>query len=255
MTILRVYQFERGISMLRICICDDEKDICQKIHRQLDIYAIHHNQDYDIVECYDANQLLESEPLYDILFLDIRFDNGNIGVQIAEKLRAQDNRAFIIFVTSLSEYYPGCFEVEAFLYLKKPLSDETMIKTMDAVHHRLERESAGFWKIVVPTFSGNVVIDTRRLVAVVSNAMTRCRCFHFLDKPPLETRLPLKEIAIKLDSQRFAYIHQSYIVNLEHVEQIVSAKVFINNGSVVPIGRAYRDSFLLALEQYMGDKI
>lgn len=241
--------------MLKICICDDEKEFCQNIHKQLDVYAMHNNQDYRIMECHDANQLLGDEPQYDVLFLDIRFDKSNIGVQIAEKLRAQDNRAFIIFVTSLPGHYPGCFEVEAFRYLLKPITDETVSDTMNAVHQKMERESSGYRKVLLSTFNGNDVIDTRQLVTIESDAITRRRTLWILDKPPIETRLSLKEIAGKLEQQRFVYTHQSYIVNLEYVEQIVASKIVLRNGATVPVGRAYKDGFLIALERYIGDKL
>jgi two-component system, LytTR family, response regulator len=62
-----------------------------------------------------------------------------------------------------------------------------------------------------------------------------------------EIRNTLTGIAAKLDTERFARVHRSFIVNLSHVLGVSmkdsSAAVTLNTGMEVPIGPNYREDF------------
>ncbi len=63
-----------------------------------------------------------------------------------------------------------------------------------------------------------------------------------------EIRETMNRISAKLDPSRFARAHRSYIVNLTHVQDVVTKEgsatfVRLSNGIEVPVGPNYRDGF------------
>jgi two-component system LytT family response regulator len=63
-----------------------------------------------------------------------------------------------------------------------------------------------------------------------------------------EIRETMNRISAKLDPSRFARAHRSYIVNLTHVQDVVTKEgsptfVRLSNGIEVPVGPNYRDVF------------
>jgi DNA-binding LytR/AlgR family response regulator len=54
---------------------------------------------------------------------------------------------------------------------------------------------------------------------------------------------PLRYWLENLDNNHFMRIHKSYIINISKIEKVASNQVFLMNKIVVPIGRAYKESF------------
>lgn len=66
---------------------------------------------------------------YDIALLDIDMGETN-GIELAKKLRAENENIVIIFITNFIQYAPEGFEVQAFRYLLKSISLQNFILTL-----------------------------------------------------------------------------------------------------------------------------
>ena len=58
---------------------------------------------------------------YDFLLLDIEMPSMN-GVELAQKIRQENNAVQIIFITGYSDFMAEGYEVSALHYLMKPVS-------------------------------------------------------------------------------------------------------------------------------------
>ena len=85
--------------MITICICDDEPALCHALRDMLHQYMP--NGELSIIEYHSVSELLNSTASYDVLFLDIRFNTEDAGVDAAKRLRRRGNEAVIIFLTSI----------------------------------------------------------------------------------------------------------------------------------------------------------
>ena len=54
-----------------------------------------------------------------------------------------------------------------------------------------------------------------------------------------------------LPGDRFARCHNSFLVNLEHAREIEKKQLYLDDGSVIPIGRKYYKEFQSALICYL----
>ena len=73
-----------------------------------------------------GEELLSYNGQIDILFLDIQMKDMD-GMETARKLRANQFRGFLVFITVLKEMVFQSFEVQAYDYLVKPV-DKTSLK-------------------------------------------------------------------------------------------------------------------------------
>ena len=108
-----------------IAICDDEKIF----REQIISYLLKYNNKFNIFEYYNGYDLLESEKIFDIIFLDIEMDNIN-GMIVAEKLRERGVSSIIIFFTSHHEYVHDAFKVKAFRFLNKPIDKVKLVEAI-----------------------------------------------------------------------------------------------------------------------------
>ena len=110
--------------MIRIAVCDDEKEIRAYLTRRInDILAA---EDIDgAVECFpDGQPLVEAyesrRAEFDLLLLDITMKTCD-GLTAAKRIREYDRDVMIVFVTASAEHVFSGYEVRAFRYLLKPV--------------------------------------------------------------------------------------------------------------------------------------
>ncbi|MDK2564181.1 response regulator [Romboutsia sedimentorum] len=90
--------------MIRVAICEDEKETQCLIEDYVDNILNNINTEYKIQKYSSGEELLEGNLKdIDILLLDIQMGQIN-GMDTARKIREVDNKMEIIFITSLIDY-------------------------------------------------------------------------------------------------------------------------------------------------------
>ena len=103
--------------MKKIAICDDEP----AVRKQMEAYFKELESVFCISYFESGEALLESDVLYDVIFLDIDM-KGISGIDTARKIRVRDKKAKIIYVTAYEDFREYAFGVHAFGYLRKLLT-------------------------------------------------------------------------------------------------------------------------------------
>lgn len=128
--------------MIRFAVCDDEKFMLDDILARLSLYMEKRKLSYKAYRFANGAELLESNLEFDVIFLDIQMEVPD-GMETARRLRENGCKSLIIFITVLKECVFDSFEVEAYDYLVKPVTQERFFRTMDraalALKKRRER--------------------------------------------------------------------------------------------------------------------
>jgi DNA-binding LytR/AlgR family response regulator len=72
-----------------------------------------------------------------VLFLDIQMP-GMTGIELSQILQELPERPLIVFSTAYSQFAVDAFNLEAFDYLLKPVTEERLAKTLDKLRKQLE---------------------------------------------------------------------------------------------------------------------
>ncbi|MDE6386648.1 MAG: LytTR family DNA-binding domain-containing protein [Lachnospiraceae bacterium] len=223
--------------MYNIGICDDGENICTSIENMLLQYAQEKNIHVDTNVWYTGESLrdyLVSGGYLDILFLDIELFKMT-GIEVGAYIRNQlDNMGLqIVYISGKASYAQQLFKTQPLDFLVKPILQEQINEVMDMAlkiaKKRNERFEFQQGKDYYYIPMGDIVYfeSKGRKVKVVTMKAT----FEFYGK--------LKKV-VKCLSEDFIVIHQSYIINKEHVFRYTYEMVELVDGTILAISLANR---------------
>ena len=126
-------RWKEGDVVLKIAICDDEKEFRDAAERMLNQYMENRAVPFQADTFGVASELVdmtEKGTVYDIYLLDI-YMPGISGMSIATELRSRDIKSPIIFLTSSTDHALEAFGVNATHYLLKPYTKTNFYVGMD----------------------------------------------------------------------------------------------------------------------------
>ena len=195
---------------------------------------------------FKLEKLLHAKHKYDILFLDIRFNNCDIGIDVAKKLRKAGNTSLIILLTSLHSKAIEGYEIGAYRYIVKPIIKEKMYAVLDEAISSIR---SNYRVILVKDMYNTVVVKIQQILYIYSNA--RKRCLVTLDGE-IETWEQLKSIYEKLPQEQFAYAQKGFVVNYKMIKKLNKTGVELVNGENVPISRGMKNEFFANYFEFLG---
>jgi two-component system LytT family response regulator len=232
------------VAEIRALIVDDEPLARRGIRQLLAPFP-----DVRVIgECRDGREAMRvlagMKP--DLVFLDIQMP-GLDGMDVT-RLRGTGRLPHIVFVTAHEEFAVQAFEAEALDYLVKPLSEARFRATMTRVLARFRAETGG--RIPVPTPEGELLLDAGEIDWI--EAQDDHADIH-AGRHRYRVRQSLTEFESRLDPARFARVHRSAIVRLDHVrelrEEAQETVVMLRDGTALPVSRRRRAQLKALLRQ------
>lgn len=222
--------------MIKIAFCDDDLSVLNEISVLLDRYRVERNQDIGYTAFCSPLELLaeiEKGTRFDILFLDVVMPGEN-GIEAAKEIRNYDSNVKIIFLTSSAEYAVQSYMVGAYFYQLKPIWDESFFRLMDSVLAVCEKEQTS--SLILRCKSGITRIDLRQLE--YCEVIHRTLFLHLTTGKVLESIGSLDDLVRQLlPYGNFYRAHRSYLVNLEHVQDLSYRAITMSCLAEIPIPR------------------
>lgn len=230
--------------MIKAISIDDEPSA-------LDIISIHASKiaDVELIDSFTdpekALEFLGDNPI-DLIFLDINMP----GISGLELLNRLNYTPFVIFTTAYSEYAIESYDYDAVDYLLKPIEFDRFYKAVQKARkvfqlNSLQKDSLLSKYIFVKDGYKQVKLNIEdilyiqgegnylKIVSANENTMVRMTFRHIMERLP-------KEI--------FHRTHNTYIINLCHVDKIEDNHVSIKNDKI-PVSQKYRDQLFKQINQ------
>lgn len=219
----------------KIAICDDEQNQIEYITSIVASWSTHEGYSCEIRMFASAEAFLfeyEEDKAYDILLLDVEMKNMN-GIELAKRIRKDNNRAEIIFITSHFEFVGEGYEVDALHYLIKPISAEKLTQVLTKAAEKISVEPPS----VVISCEGEIVKLYEADIRYVESFL------HYIVIHTKDKEYKIKENISVFEnrvSDDFYRIHRSYLVSLKHITRISRTSVNIGN-TELPLSRGKYD--------------
>lgn len=200
---------------------------------------------------YDAIEALEylKRNTVDVIFLDINLPALS-GLEMAA-LITKDQK--IIFTTAYAEHALDSFSFHVVDYLLKPVSFKRFLQAIQKLQLHIAPQPVK--EMPAPKQDELLFIKTGRTVIriqfadiVYIEAHKEYLCIHTGKQKHLVYKR-MKEMAASLPDS-FVRIHNSYIINLQHVQKLGQQVVAIA-GRELPVSASYKEAFQQHIQQRM----
>ena len=218
---------------LKIVVCDEKRSDRKYIEEVIRDYLVRRRvlfslQTFESGEhlCREENDLSQ----YDILFLDANMQKMN-GIETAYQIREKGWDIKIVLLSEMIDYAVDGYYVGAIRYVMK----ENMKKELPECLEIVLRDRRGDEKeLAFPMKGGLRTVSLSEILYVESEKHKLCFKFveghsHMYGK--------LDELDEQLAESGFIRVHQSFLANVKYVKKINNYRMYLTDGSVLPISR------------------
>jgi len=204
-----------------------------------------------------------------LVFLDIQMP-GKTGFDLLASLDKIDFD--VVFTTAFHEYAVKAFRFSAIDYLLKPIDPDDLVAAVNKAVKKQTPASAGqvdllkqLWqqlsadkkaknenqKLALPTQEGIHLAEVKDIVRCESlGSYTK---FYLSSGEKLVTSRLIKDYEEILTEYGFFRVHQSYIINIQHIKKYVKGdggQVWMSDGEEIEVARRRKDDFLAAINRF-----
>jgi two-component system, LytTR family, response regulator len=246
--------------MLKTLIVDDEPHAVKSIKILLE----ENNPNVNILGLYtDAREALKyiQKNEIDLLLLDIEMPFMS-GFELLNQLKSINFK--VIFITAYDHFAIKAFRFSAFDYLLKPVDEnelknsisklEIQYKTLPQSSHYeylfelFKTGNQQIKRIALPTLEGFEFVEVEKIIRCESDS--NYTKFFIQNHPMMLVSRTLKETEEILSDFPFIRVHNSHIINKNHVKKYVKADggfILMIDNAEIPISRTRKDDVIFQL--------
>lgn len=223
--------------MIKIAVCDDEKNVRDYIR------GIITEQDFgcEIKEFANSSEYFSNTFEPDILILDIDMGKDSAsGMELAEMIRKKSlKQPLIIFITGYPEFVFNAFDVEAFHYLLKPIDEKQFARVIKlAVTKAIHSSDSDIQSLEIQHDGNRKVIPLKEISYIESQ---NHKAVLHINNRKIAYYAKISELEAELGDS-FCRIHKGYLVNLAYVDEYSKSEVTLTTGEVLLISKyKYKD--------------
>ena len=219
--------------MFQIAMIEDEehtsKEVAELISREFEEL-----QAQDIItEIYKtAEEFLKVKKHYDVVISDIDLP-GKSGIELGRILKTEQKDLCLVVLTSYAEFAVDSYVLEAYQYILKRDMKERLPVVLRKIYQEKQKESQNFLWI-------GGVTDQRKLYYKDIICIRKVKGQKYVEfvmvNGSYKERLALHQIFEDLKSPAFIFAGRSHIINIDHVDRITTAAIYLEDGIKIQAG-------------------
>lgn len=246
------------MNKLKAVIIDDIEDARIVLKKDLEEYCSEVEVVGEAEGVVTGMKLLKGLSL-DIIFLDIQMNDGT-GFDLLEIIGKSN--AKVIFTTASDAFAIKAIKFSALEYLLKPIDPDELVEAVKKVQESQFKDGQ---QDAIEVLSnqlanqnkGKIALNTLERISVVNlSEIIRCESdvnytqFYLKDSKKIVVTKTLKEYTELLADKGFIRVHQSHLVNLEHIVELDKqdgGSLVLSDGSYVPVSSRKRNEVITFL--------
>lgn len=192
---------------------------------------------------------LLQEQKIDIVFSDVDMPDLS-GIDLVKSLK---NPPVFVFISSYPEYAAEGYNLDIIDFAVKPISFERFVKAVNKAIEYIELKKRAANNTIaaiqaVPTETHFFVKDNKGITKVETSSVLYIESMgdfskiHSIDQKTLIMLVGLKNAETQLQQKNFLRVHKQFLVNTEHITQVLSNEIILSNKQSIPLSNAYKQA-------------
>lgn len=244
--------------MHHVAICDDDNVFISYIKNIISKAKGNENWRYVFFEFTSGEALLESlseNVYYDLLILDMEL-GGIDGDETARLFREKFKDTVLVFCSGVRAPSVRSFKSTPFRYLLKSYSDVRMTYEIKEIFAEVEKRT--YKQYIIGHYRSNVIKVSVRNILYIENAKRGSRIIVCKDseESKFEGQI-LVDDKLETIAEKFSdlvWAHNSYIININHIDKIIDHEAYLDSGESLTISRPYQKNFRIIFTKSIADK-
>lgn len=232
---------------MNIAICDDETEYANDIRVHLNQYSSEHGLTFDIYDFNSGEEILVSNTVFDIAFLDIEMDGIN-GIEVGRELQKANPDLVLIYVTAYNHYLDDALDLGITRFFDKPIDSQRFYEGMDKAISKIDNTELRFY--LKDSNKGVVTVRSKDIIFVeIIGRKTKIhtKSHEYLSKDGI------KIWKARLNKSYFEIPHNSYIINTNFITYYCKDYIMLDYKYNIPIAFSKRSEFKRKFMKLMGE--
>lgn len=232
---------------MNIAICDDETEYANDIRVHLNQYSSEHGLTFDIYDFNSGEEILASNTVFDIAFLDIEMD-GISGIEVGRELQKANPDLVLIYVTAYNHYLDDALDLGITRFFDKPIDSQRFYEGMDKAISKIDNTELRFY--LKDSNKGVVTVRSKDIIFVeIIGRKTKIhtKSHEYLSKDGI------KIWKARLNKSYFEIPHNSYIINTNFITYYCKDYIMLDYKYNIPIAFSKRSEFKRKFMKLMGE--
>lgn len=232
---------------MNIAICDDETEYANDIRVHLNQYSSEHGLTFDIYDFNSGEEILASNTVFDIAFLDIEMDGIN-GIEVGRELQKANPDLVLIYVTAFNHYLDDALDLGITRFFDKPIDSQRFYEGMDKAISKIDNTELRFY--LKDSNKGVVTVRSKDIIFVeIIGRKTKIhtKSHEYLSKDGI------KIWKARLNKSYFEIPHNSYIINTNFITYYCKDYIMLDYKYNIPIAFSKRSEFKRKFMKLMGE--
>lgn len=238
---------------MKLVVCDDLKEDADISLNIINDYLKNIQDDYNI--CYKTPDELDSEIQngnfeYDIAVLDIDYKGYNFnGIDLGQKINNSCPLCSIIYLTAILDFASDVYETEHCYFVMKKNQKLTMNRALDKAVKLVDEYNKN--KVIKIISSGKEILISTEDIRYITRENRKIK---FIGESCFESYISLND-CLEILPKKYARCHTGYIVNMDYIKAVEGNKIVLSDDVEIPVGRVYKDSFMMDYLDYLERRV
>lgn len=211
-----------------------------------------------VASCEDGLEVVDllHNHAIDLVFSDVDMPNLT-GIELVKSLK---NPPVFVFISSFPEYAAEGFNLDIIDFAVKPITFDRFVKAVNKAIEYIELKknattSASNTTIEQHLAENYFFIKDNKGISKVEvdqvlyiESMGDFSKIYTTDKKNIIMLVGLKNAEAQLQEKQFIRVHKQYLVNTQHIHQVLTNEIILSNQLSIPLSSAYKqalnDSFI-----------
>lgn len=227
---------------MKILICDEKREFAEKIEYNIQKCLSH--EKHSVIDISTSLTSIKNMAYYDVIITDVMLNHEST-IPMIKNVLTRNRNCYIFFISDHKDYISQAFALKAFRFFPKNVSSEQLLHGFQCMMKEIKKQRA---RCVLYTKQGKKLFYPKDILYIETrNRKIKMSTTFGIFYGRVNNLMKMKTALLDYD---YCQVHQSFFLNMNHIQAVRKGEMTLTNGEIVPTSILHRDYIKARLEHF-----